>query len=119
MADALRPKIRLMVGPEIAVGPGKADLLGAVHASGSISAAARSLGMSYKRAWYLLDTMNQCFNAPVVETVKGGRGHGGAKLTATGNRVLGLYRSIETRAGEAMAADLAALEALLAAKAEA
>lgn len=108
-----------MVGREIAVGPGKAELLAAVQATGSISAAARSLGMSYKRAWYLLDTMNQCFKAPVVETVKGGRGHGGAKLTVTGERVLGLYRSIESRAIEAMAADLAALAALLAIKSEA
>lgn len=114
MPHALRPKIRLMAGREIAVGPGKADLLAAVKAAGSISAAARSLGMSYKRAWYLLDTMNQCFKAPVVETERGGRGHGGARLTATGEEVLTLYRAIETRAEAAIAENVDALARLLA-----
>lgn len=114
MAGPLRVKIRLMLGRDIAIGPGKADLLAAVQATGSISAAARTLGMSYKRAWYLLDTMNRCFQAPVVETVKGGRGHGGAALTATGEGVLVLYRSITRKAEATASADLEALNALLA-----
>lgn len=114
MVDALNLKIRLTLGREIAVGPGKADLLEAVQVRGSISAAARSLGMSYKRAWYLLDTMNRLFRAPVVETLKGGSGHGGAQLTPTGAQVLAHYRAIEVHAHTAAEAELAALTALLA-----
>lgn len=114
MADTLRLRIRLMRGEAIAVGPGKADLLEAVKATGSISAAARALGMSYKRAWYLLDTMNRCFKAPVIEAVKGGSGRGGARLTTMGDEVLALYKSAEARAEEAMKADLACLAGLLA-----
>lgn len=119
MPDPLRVKIQLMFGDEIAVGPGKADLLAAVQATGSISAGARTLGMSYKRAWYLLDTMNRCFKAPVIEAVKGGRAHGGAQLTSTGARVLTLYRSMQARAQESAKAELEALADLLAAQVEA
>lgn len=107
-----------MAGEAIAVGPGKAALLAAVQEAGSISAAARSLGMSYKRAWYLLDTMNRCFSSPVVETVKGGRDRGGAVLTTLGLQVLTLYLKMTADAQAAMATDLAALEALLASGSE-
>ncbi len=95
------------------MGPGKADLLTALAETGSISAAARQMGMSYKRAWYLIDTMNRCFREPVVETVKGGRGHGGARLTAMGQTVLERYRAMEARAAAAVAEDLDALAALV------
>jgi molybdate transport system regulatory protein len=109
----LRPRLRLMRGKAIAVGPGKADLLAAIAETGSIAAAGRRLGMSYKRAWYLLDTMNRCFCAPVVQANKGGRGRGGAVLTPTGARVLALYRALEACLAKAGRAELAALEGLL------
>ena len=64
------------------------------------------MGMSYKRAWYLLDTMNRCFKEPLVSASKGGRGHGGARLTPMGEQVLALYRRIEQRVAEAAAAEL-------------
>jgi len=112
MADRLRFRFRLMLGRSIAVGPGKADLLAAIEQTGSISAAARTMGMSYKRAWLLIDTMNRCFRHPVVDTETGGRSHGGATLTATGRDILARYRRMEVRAAEALAADLEALEAL-------
>src|SRR6188768_2685407 len=86
-----KPQIRIMFRKAIAMGPGKADLLKAIDASGSISAAARSLGMSYRRAWLLVDTMNQSFKAPVVETLTGGQKGGGARVTDTGHEVLRRY----------------------------
>jgi len=103
----------LILGQSIAMGPGKADLLAAIAETGSISAAARSMSMSYKKAWYLIDTMNRCFKSPLVETSKGGRGHGGATLTPMGAEVLARYREIETRAAEAVAGDLAAFADLV------
>ncbi len=114
MTGTLRLRIRLMAGRSIALGPGKADLLSAIMNSGSISAAARELGMSYKRAWYLIDTMNQCFAGPVVDAAKGGNARGGALLTPLGREVLAHYRSIEDHAAAAIADDLNRLEALLA-----
>ena len=77
-SDLPQLRLRLVLGRSIAVGPGKADLLAAVAETGSISAAGRAMSMSYKRAWYLIDTMNRCFRAPLVEANKGGKGHGGA-----------------------------------------
>ena len=77
--SALRPQIRIMFRKAIAMGPGKADLLEAIAGTGSISAAARKLGMSYRRAWVLVNTMNQCFDRPLVETATGGS-HGGPIL---------------------------------------
>jgi molybdate transport system regulatory protein len=114
MADPLRFRFRLLLGRTVAMGPGKADLLTALAETGSISAAARRMGMSYKRAWYLIDTMNRCFKEPVVETVKGGRGHGGAGLTTMGQTVLDHYRAMEARAAVAMAEDLDRLADLVA-----
>jgi molybdate transport system regulatory protein len=104
---------RLVLGPDIAVGPGKADLLEAVAKTGSISAAGRSMGMSYKKAWYLLDTMNRCFREPLVEATKGGRGHGGASLTPMGREVLRRYRSIQVHASTAASGELAAFAELI------
>lgn len=109
----LRLRFRLMLGRAIAVGPGKADLLTAIAETGSIAAAGRSMGMSYKRAWYLIDTMNHCFREPLVQASKGGRGHGGARLTAMGEEVLALYRAIETRTATAAAAELDRLARLV------
>ena len=83
------------------MGPGKADLLDAIAATGSISAAAREMGMSYRRAWMLVDTMNACFRLPLVETVKGGADGGGATLTATGWTALRAYRRAATSIAKA------------------
>ena len=108
MSNMIRPRLcfRLVLGHSIAVGPGKADLLAALAETGSISAVARSMGMSYKKAWYLLDAMNHAFRKPLIQAEKGGKGHGGAKLTPTGLQVLALYRAIESQAAAAAAKDL-------------
>ena len=91
----LRTQARLMLGDEIALGPGKADLLDAIQLTGSISAAGKHLGMSYRRAWVLVDTMNRCFLSPVVETAKGGTQGGGAQVTALGLELLREYRELQ------------------------
>ena len=109
-------KFRIYFGDEIAIGPGKADLLEAIRTSGSISKAARELRMSYKRAWNLADTMNRCFKEPLIETVTGGGGGGGARLTTFGEKVLVHFRSMEKRTDAAILADLTAFAALLADK---
>ena len=109
-----RLRFRLVIGRDMAISPGKADLLEAIAESGSIAAAGRSMGMSYKRAWYLLDTMNRCFREPLVLVRKGGRHHGGTELTATGKQVLTLFRAIEKRAIAANAAELEGFADLIA-----
>ena len=86
--------MRVLVDSSVAMGPGKADLLDAIGATGSISAAARSMGMSYRRAWMLVDTMNACFRRPLVTTAKGGAEGGGAALTATARKALREYRAV-------------------------
>jgi molybdate transport system regulatory protein len=87
--------LRIGLGQNIAVGPGKADLLEGIRETGSIAAAGRRLGMSYKRAWLLIDTMNGCFSKPLVEAVKGGKAGGGAHLTRLGERPC-RYRRMQT-----------------------
>ena len=101
-----KTRIRVLLGSAFAIGPGKADLLQAVEQTGSISAAARSMDMSYRRAWLLIDTMNQCFRESVVDTATGGKGGGGAQITPFGRRVLRRYRLIESRAAAAIAHDI-------------
>lgn len=88
-------RIRLMQGDEIALGPGKADILRAIRGHGSISAAARRMGMSYRRAWLLVDTMNRCFREPLVLSAAGGSQGGGASLTPHGEEVLSHYEKME------------------------
>jgi len=92
MNDRLEPRIRILLGSSIAIGPGKAALLEAIGETGSIAAAGRRMGMSYRRAWVLAKTMNACFREPLIEAAKGGIGGGGARLTAMGREVLALYR---------------------------
>ena len=92
--------VRILVNSLIAMGPGKANLLEAIHRSGSISAAAREMGMSYRRAWLLVDTMNNCFIAPLVLTEKGGAEGGGAALSPTGKLVLRKYRALSGSAAK-------------------
>ena len=113
MAIRLDIKLRLWNDDEIAMGPGKADLLDAIAATGSISAAARSMNMSYRRAWLLVDAMNRCFKAPLVRSAVGGQQGGGAQLTDTGSAVLRQFRSVQARASALMAAELAAFGPLL------
>ena len=106
-------RLRITSGDDIAVGPGKVDLLEAIASTGSITAAARQLGMSYRRAWLLVDTMNRCFETPVVAAEAGGKRGGGTQLTPLGAEVVRRYRSMEAKAAKAGAADLAALTELL------
>jgi len=112
MSEPPRLRLRLHLGRSVMVGPGKADLLAAVAATGSITAAGRTMGMSYKRAWLLVDTMNRCFHGPLVAAAKGGAGGGSARLTPAGERVLTLYRRIEAHATEACADDMRELAGL-------
>ena len=96
------------------LGPGKADLLDGIRDAGSIAAAGRAMGMSYKRAWSLVEEMNAAFRAPLVARTRGGSRGGGARLTETGEAVLAHYRALERIAAEAGAAEIAALRGLLA-----
>ncbi len=91
----IKTQVRLLLDDEIALGPGKADLLDAIDATGSISAAGKRLGMSYRRAWLLVDTMNRCFREPLVTTATGGASGGGALLSERGRDVLERYRALE------------------------
>ncbi|HEV7816374.1 MAG TPA: LysR family transcriptional regulator, partial [Janthinobacterium sp.] len=88
-------KVRLLRDAEIAMGPGKADLLEAIQQSGSISAAARRMDMSYRRAWLLVDVMNRSFRAQLVSSAVGGQRGGGAHLTETGIAVLAQFRGVQ------------------------
>jgi molybdate transport system regulatory protein len=106
-----RLTLRLDFGPGQAIGHGKIRLLEAVRDHGSISAAGRSMDMSYRRAWLLIDELNELFEGPVIETKHGGPGGGGAQLTPLGHRVVREYRSIESKAHAAVASDLAGLAA--------
>lgn len=105
-------RLRLVLAPGIAIGPGKADLLAAIAETGSISAAGRRLKMSYRRAWLLVEELNASFRAPLVAAGKGGAKGGGAHLTDLGETVLRRFRSIEAKTAKAIARDLTALAAL-------
>lgn len=105
----LKLRARIYCGEEIAMGPGKADLLAAIAQEGSISAAGRALGMSYRRAWLLVDAMNRCWRSPLVETVAGGSKDRGARLSGTGQAVLAQYRALQARIAEVEASDEYAL----------
>ena len=110
---ALRPKIRILVGAVVAIGPGKADLLEAIGRNGSISAAGREMGMSYRRAWMLVDVLNASFAKPLVSTATGGQKGGGAQLTDFGIEVLQRYRAMEAKAAESIQTELAQLARLV------
>jgi molybdate transport system regulatory protein len=88
-------KIQLLCGDEIAMGPGKAELLDKIVELGSISAAARAMDMSYRRAWLLVDAMNRCWAEAIVETSPGRAKAGSARITAAGRHVLAGYRKLQ------------------------
>lgn len=109
-AILVRP--RIYIGDGIAIGPGKIDLLRAVGVTRSIAAAARSLGVPYKRAWLLIDSLNQGFGRPLVETATGGKGGGGASLTPLGQQLVAAYDALEMRLNGEARAELEAIRAL-------
>jgi molybdate transport system regulatory protein len=110
----LRWRIRVNMGEAIAIGPGKVDLLEAVGREGSISAAAKSMGMSYRRAWLLVDELNRSLKRPALLAAAGGARGGGTELTEAGRELIALYRGIEAQAREACCADIRRLLDLLA-----
>lgn len=101
--------IRIDFGPSLRVGPGKIALLEAIGTEGSISAAARTMDMSYRRAWELIDDLNTVFGRPVVESKSGGKKGGGATLTALGRDLIARYRAMEQQAVKATATELKAI----------
>jgi molybdate transport system regulatory protein len=112
----LLPRLRVMQGSTILLGPGKADLLEAIDRRGSIREAASAVGMSYMRAWKLVQVMNAGFRQPLVEVHRGGSGRGGAELTPTGQSALRLYRRLESDALRAAKRTWAELQKLLASR---
>lgn len=115
MATSLDARFRLRInrGEEIAIGPGKVALLEAIVETGSITAAAKHLNMSYRRAWLLVDDMNRCFKKPLVDSAKGGKEGGGTVVNENGREVIRLYRQIESEAASRTAADIARLGRML------
>lgn len=110
----LKIKAQLMHKDVIAFGPGKADLLDAISETGSISGAARAMGMSYRRAWLLVEAMNRSFRKPLVEASRGGDARGGARVTAFGISVLTRYRTLQRSLEKSAALHMKALTASLA-----
>jgi molybdate transport system regulatory protein len=108
-----RLRIRLVFDDGLKVGPGKADLLELIAQKGSISAAGREMGMSYKRAWSLVDEMNAAFAQPLVQSSRGGAKGGGASLTEAGQTVLNAFRTLETKMQTAGAQEIAVISDLL------
>lgn len=112
--DAVSLTLRIDLGAAGAIGPGKIRLLELIGETGSISAAGRAMGMSYRQAWLLIDSLNSLFHEPVTETLSGGIRGGGADLTPFGRMLIRTYRDIEAAAGQSVADQLASLAAFLA-----
>lgn len=102
-------RLRLVFDARRAIGPGKIDLLEAIAETGSITAAARTMRMSYKRAWQLIDELNHCFATPLTTTSKGGEHGGGATLTPAGTKILAAYRRMQRKAYMATSAEIRSL----------
>ena len=100
------PRIRLLIGDTVALGPGKAKLLDIIDKTGSISAAAREMGMSYRKAWGLIDNINNDFLEPIVIKTAGGKGGGGAFLSDDGREILNKYLEMEKKATQSITSDL-------------
>jgi molybdate transport system regulatory protein len=111
--DGTRLTLRVDFGSNRSIGPGKIRLLEAIGRTGSISSAGRTLGMSYRRAWLLIDDMNRCFRRTVVRAKPGGTRGGGAVLTEFGQELIHGYRAIESAAETVAKARLRGLEAAL------
>lgn len=105
--------LRVVLTENAYIGPGRADLLEGIGATGSISAAGKQMGMSYKRAWGLVQALNEGFGRPLVETARGGAAQGGARLTPLGEEVLARYRAMQKATEAAIADDTTALRALI------
>ncbi|MFP5479299.1 MAG: winged helix-turn-helix domain-containing protein [Alphaproteobacteria bacterium] len=113
MAQGATLRLRLLFDDRLVFGPGKAELLARIEETGSIAAAGRAMGMSYKRAWALVEEMNAAFRAPLVSSARGGAGGGGAQLTPEGREVLEAYRAMLAAAEQAAAPGIARIAALL------
>jgi molybdate transport system regulatory protein len=107
LADGLALRLRLDFGGRRRIGPGKIDLIEAVGRTGSIAAAGREMGMSYRRAWLLVSAVNEMFDEPVVASHTGGKEGGGAELTAFGRSLVADYRRLESEARTAAKRELA------------
>jgi molybdate transport system regulatory protein len=105
-----RAALKVDFGTGIRLGPGKVRLLECIAQTGSISAAARTMEMSYRRAWLLVDELNGMFGRPVVETAAGGTGGGGAKITEFGKRLVSVFRDMEQEADHLVKARMAQLK---------
>lgn len=103
-------KLRIDLAPGAAIGPGKIELLEAIADSGSLSEAARQLGMSYRRAWVLLDSLNRTFTSPLATASVGGRGGGGVQVTPLGAELVQRFRRLEARVDELATEQFAAFE---------
>jgi molybdate transport system regulatory protein len=110
---SIDPRLRINYGRRFAFGPGKAELLEHIERTGSISEAARAMGMSYMRAWTLVKSLDRGFAEPLVSKSRGGSTRGGATVTKTGRRVLSLYREMETASQAAIQAASKKLNRLL------
>lgn len=105
--------LRILAGGDPAMGPGKARLVSLIEATGSISAAAREMGMSYRRAWLLVEALNASFTEPVITTATGGKRGGGAVVTDFGKRIVDAYYRMESKASAAIASDIGRFSAHL------
>lgn len=112
-ARASTPRLRVLMGAMTAMGPGRADLLEAIESTGSISAAARAMKMSYRRAWVLVETTNAAFVEPLVAANAGGKGGGGAQVTDFGRDILRRYRQMEAKASQAVSLDFADFQKMM------
>jgi len=113
MTQKLKLSVRVFVDDTIALGPGKLSLLESIAQNGSISAAARAMGMSYARAWRLVDDMNRCFKTPLVITASGGKHGGGARVTEEGREMLAVYRELQSQVHAAASAGYARIQPFL------
>lgn len=114
LLDEARLRLRVVLGAGHRLGPGKIDLLEAIASTGSITAAGKRLGMSYRRAWLLIDEANRMFEKPLVVASAGGPGGGGARLTELGEDLVRAFRRLEERSRAAMIEELGRFEAVFA-----
>ena len=110
---AMRFRLRITAGDAIAIGPGKIALIEAIAKTGSITSAAKSLDMSYRRAWLLLDDLNRALKKPAVDSAKGGPHGGGSQVTEAGLQLVALYRGIEAKAAQTCRAEMSRLMRML------